>query len=257
VRGLLDGKVAIVAGIGPGLGREIALLFAEHGASLALGARTVSRCEELAAEIGDHAMGVALDVTSTESCEAAVAATVERFGGVDIVVNNAFDDGDFRRIMDADLDAWQRTFDVNFFGAVRMTRAAVPAMRARGEGKVVMVNTMSTQRIQERFGVYAASKGALATATRTLALELGGDGIRVNGIHPGYIWGPNVEAYFAHQAQRRGVDPQVVYDEVASEVALGYLPPAAEIAGAALFFASDLSRSVTGQALGVNGGHIV
>jgi NAD(P)-dependent dehydrogenase (short-subunit alcohol dehydrogenase family) len=147
--------------------------------------------------------------------------------------------------------------EVNLWGALRMTQAVVPAMRDRGDGRVVMINTMSVRRIRPRFGAYAASKGALETATKTLAAELGPHGIRVNGIHPGYIWGESVQAYFAHQAQRRATSPDDVYREVADETCLGYLPTAAEVAGSVLFFASDLSRPVTGQSLGVNAGHFL
>ncbi len=145
--------------------------------------------------------------------------------------------------------------DVNFFGALTMTQAALPALKAAGDGRIVMINTMSsTNNIEKAYGAYAASKGALAVATRTLAAELGEHGIRVNAVHPGYIMGPNVEIYFEMQAKERGITPDEVYAEVASETALGYLAPAAEIAGAAVFFASDLARPITGQFIGVDAG---
>ena len=200
-------------------------------------------------------MAVQLDITDRASCDAAVAAAVDRFGRLDALVNNAFDDGDFSRFEQADLDSWRGTMDTNLFGTLQLTQAAIAPMKQQGDGRVVMINTMSTHRIRPRFGAYAASKAALATATKTLALELGQYGIRVNGIHPGYIWGDSVEQYFAYQAQQRGVSPQDVYDEVAGETALGYLPTSEEIAGSVLFFASDLSKPVTGQALAVNAGH--
>jgi NAD(P)-dependent dehydrogenase (short-subunit alcohol dehydrogenase family) len=144
---------------------------------------------------------------------------------------------------------------VNLFGTLGMTRAAVPHLAAAGDGRVVMINSMSTQRIQPKFGAYAASKGALATVTKTLARELGPMGIRVNGIHPGYIYGDSVEWYFNHQAEKRGVTFQEVYDEVAAETCLGYLPTSEEIAGTVVFLASPLAKPVTGQMIGVNCGH--
>jgi NAD(P)-dependent dehydrogenase (short-subunit alcohol dehydrogenase family) len=158
--------------------------------------------------------------------------------------------------MDADLAGWRTTIDVNLFGAVHMTRAVVPHMKTRGGGRIVMVNTMSTERIEEGFGIYAASKAALKSMTRTLAKELGRDGIRVNGVHPGYIWGPSVEWYLKHLAEENGTTPEVEYEKVASQTALGYIPDAAEIAGAVLLLASDLARCVTGQALGANAGQV-
>ena len=128
-------------------------------------------------------------------------------------------------------------------------------MREQGGGSIVMVNSMIVRVPQPRMGVYAASKGALLAATQALAQEVGVHGIRVNSVVPGYIWGPSLEAWFAQQAQQRGVDPQVVYDEVAAQTALRHLPTSAEIADAVVFFASDLARAVTGQSLDVNGGH--
>ena len=255
---LLKDKVALISGVGPGLGRDIALAFAAHGATVVLGARTEARVREIAGEVeaaGGTAHAVTLDITDEDSCAAAVAAAAGTYGRLDVLVNNAFDDGDFSTFERADLTAWRRTMDTNFFGTLQLTRAAVAPMKEQHDGRIVMVNTMSVHRINARFGAYAASKAALATATKTLAMELGPHGIRVNGIHPGYIWGPSVEQYFAYQAQRRGISPQDVYDEVASETALGYIPPSSEIAGSVVFFASDLSKPVTGQALGVNAGH--
>jgi NAD(P)-dependent dehydrogenase (short-subunit alcohol dehydrogenase family) len=255
---LLEGKIALVSGVGPGMGRDIALAFACEGAAVVLGARTTERVEAVAAEVealGRRALPVRLDITDRASCDAAVNAAVDAFGTIDILVNNAFDDGDFKRFADADLAAWRRTVDVNLFGTLELTQAVVPVMKEHGGGRIVMINSMSAVRIRERFGAYAVSKAALATATKSLALELGPFGIRVNGVHPGYIWGDSVEQYFAYQAARRGVTPQEVYDEVAGETALGYLPPSSEIAGSVVFFASDLSTPVTGQSLGVNAGH--
>lgn len=256
MRGLVDGRVALVSGVGPGMGRDIALLLAEHGADVALGARTVERCDAIAKEVADlgrRALPVRLDITDADSCAAAVDAVVERFGRIDILVNNAFHDGDFTRFVDADLASWQHTMDVNLWGTLQLTQAVAPHMP--DGGRVVMVNSMSAVRIQDRFGAYTASKAALAAATKTLARELGRQGIRVNGVHPGYIWGESVEAYFRHQAERRGITFEERYAEVAKETALGYLPHSAEIAGSVLFLCSDLAKPVTGQALHVNAGH--
>ena len=136
-----------------------------------------------------------------------------------------------------------------------MTRACVPHLEATGDGRVIMINSMSVQRIQPKWGAYVASKGALAAITKTLALELGEKGIRVNALLPGYIYGDSVEWYFNHQAEKRGITFQEVYDEVASETCLGYLPTSEEIAGTVVFFASRLAKPVTGQMIGVNAGH--
>ncbi|MGH9137026.1 MAG: SDR family oxidoreductase [Acidimicrobiales bacterium] len=258
MKGLVEGKVAFVSGVGPGMGRDISLLLAEHGADVVLGARTVERCDIIAKEVralGKRALTVRLDVTDEASCQAAVEAAVDEYGFVDILVNNAFHDGTFRRFLDAPPDEWRGTFDVNLWGTLRLTHHVAQVMREHGGGRIVMVNSMSAVRIEERFGAYSASKAALAAATKTLAKELGRFGIRVNGVYPGYIWGESVEQYFHHLADRRGITFDEQYRSVASQTALGYLPHSSEIAGAILFLASDLAKPITGQALHVNAGH--
>jgi NAD(P)-dependent dehydrogenase (short-subunit alcohol dehydrogenase family) len=255
---LLDGKVAIVSGIGPGMGRDISLAFAREGADVVLGGRTLSKLQGVAAEVealGRRAHPVVCDIADEDACTAAVNEAAEALGRVDILVNNAYDGGDATSFLEADFDRWRQTIEVNLFGSLAMTRAAVPHLEASGDGRVIMINTMSTQRIQPKWGAYAASKGALATITKTLAMELGPKGIRVNGIHPGYIYGDSVEWYFNHQAEKRGITFQEVYDEVASDTCLGYLPDSEEIAGTAVYFASALAKPVTGQMIGVNAGH--
>ena len=255
---MLEGKVALVSGIGPGMGRDISLAFAREGADVALGGRTLAKLEGVAAEVealGRRAFPVVCDVADEAACDEAVASVVGALGRLDILVNNAYDGGDAKEFMEADFDRWRRTIEVNLFGSLAMTRAAVPHLEASGDGRVIMINSMSVQRIQPKWGAYVASKGALASVTKTLALELGPKGIRVNGIHPGYIYGDSVEWYFNHMAEKRGITFQEVYDEVASETCLGYLPHSEEIAGTAVFFASALAKPVTGQMIGVNAGH--
>ena len=256
---LLDGKVALISGLGSNLGRAVALAMAEQGADLVLAARRESRLQRVAdevAELGRQVRWVRCDVTEAEDCAALAAAIDDAHGRLDICVNNAFTEGDWTSFADADLDGgWRPPFEVNFWGTLRVTQAVLPLLERAGDSRVVMVNTMSTQRIQERFGSYAASKGALATVTKTLAVELGRRGIRVNGVHPGYIYGAAVEWYLGHLAEQRGVRAEDVYAEIADETCLKYLPPAEEVAGAVVFFASPLARCITGQSLGANAGH--
>jgi NAD(P)-dependent dehydrogenase (short-subunit alcohol dehydrogenase family) len=128
-------------------------------------------------------------------------------------------------------------------------------MKAQGSGSIIMINSMSIRVIEPRFGGYAASKGALMAAAQTMAKELGVHGIRVNSVVPGYIWGPALEGYFNQLARERSTTPAAIYAEIASRTCLNHIPTSEEISGAVVFFASDLSRVVTGQALDVNGGH--
>ncbi len=255
---LLEGKVALVSGIGPGMGRDISLQLAEHGADVVLGARGIEKCEAVAKEVEDlgrRAVPVRLDITDVESCAAAVQRAVAELGRIDILVNNAFEDGDHRAFERADLQRWRTTMETNFFGTLQLTQSVVPVMKEQGDGRIVMVNSMSSVRIEPRMGAYSASKAALATATKALALELGAHGIRVNAIHPGYIWSDKVEWYIGYLAEKEGVTYEEKLAELEAETALGYLPHSSEIAGSVVFFASDLAKCVTGQALGVNSGH--
>lgn len=255
---LLEGKVAIVSGLGPGMGRDISLALAAHGADIAMGARRPKRMAQVASEIeamGRRAISVVADITDHAACDELARRAHDELGRVDILVNNAFSDGNFKTFEESDLDEWRATFDVNFFGTLQLTKAVLPYLVEHDDSRIIMINTMSVQRIEERFGAYAASKAALATATKTLARELGPKGVRVNAIHPGYIWGPSVEWYFNHLAEQQGRTFDEVYADVANETCLRYIPSSAEIAGAVVFFASPLSKAITGQALNVNAGH--
>ena len=256
--GLLEGKVAIVSGIGPGMGRDISLALAREGADIVMAARRAEKMTEVGAEIealGRRAVAVRCDIAEDGDCRAVATAATEQLGRIDILVNNAFAEGDYKPLMEADLDEWRRTIDINFIGTMQMTRAVVPAMQELGEGRIVMINTQSSLWTKPNYGAYASSKAALAQATKTLARELGPSGIRVNGIHPGFIWGDSVKNFIQRTADSRGVPFQTVYDEVAGETCLHYLPDSAEIAGSVVFLASDLARPVTGQWFAVNAGH--
>jgi NAD(P)-dependent dehydrogenase (short-subunit alcohol dehydrogenase family) len=257
---LLEGKAAIVSGIGPGMGRDISLALAREGCDVALGARRHEHLTPVAAEVealGRRAVWVPTDITDPDACQNLADSAFEAFGRIDILVNNAFRNGYLVPFLEADLEKWRKSMEVNLFGTLQLTRAVVPYMQQLDDARIIMINTQSTQNIEPNLGSYAASKAALATATKTLARELGQYGIRVNGIHPGYIWGDNVKFYLQYLADERGVPFDDVYREIADQTCLGYIPDSAEIAGTVVFLASDLARPVTGQAINVSAGHIL
>jgi NAD(P)-dependent dehydrogenase (short-subunit alcohol dehydrogenase family) len=271
---LLQDKVVVVSGIGIGFGRDLALAMAEHGAMVVMGARREKYLASVAAEIeeaGGRCAWRTCDITDPVDCAALAQVAVDEFGGLDVLVNNAFDPGvtkgspyewepsgeltTWDTFMDADISVWRQAMEVNFFGTLNMTKAAVPHMQARGEGRVVMINTQSSMWIKPTHGAYASSKGALWTVTKTLARELGPLGIRVNSLHPGFIDGIPVSKSINESAARAGIPVEQLRQVIASETCLGYLPSGEELAGAAVFFASDLARPITGQALAINAGH--
>ncbi len=255
---LLDNRITIVSGIGPGMGYDISIACARQGADLVLLGRTPDKLDALAKDIralGRRALPVATDVADVDQCTRAVEAAHKEFGRIDVLVNNAFKGGLEPTTEKATMEEWRKIFDVNVFGSIQLTQQVIPHMRKQGGGSIVFINSMSMRIIEPGFGGYAASKGALMTAVQTLAKEVGADKIRVNSVVPGYIWGPALEGYFKHLAKQQSTTPEKIYDSIASRTALHHIPTSAEIAEAVIFFASDMSRVITGQALDVNGGH--
>lgn len=256
-RMLLENKVGIVSGVGPGIGRSIALSFAREGADVALVARNERMLRDVAAEVealGRRAIWLPADVTRADDCRGVADATHAAFGRIDVLVNNAFLSKPVGPVLEADLDAWRHTMEVNFWGALSMTQAVVPFMRELGDARLVMINASTARNPSPGYGAYSSSKNALLGVCRVLARELGPWGIRVNTVIPSATDTPNTRENLVQQAERRGVDFQAVFDEVAATTALGYMPSPDEIATAVLFFASPLSSAVTGQYLHVNGG---
>jgi NAD(P)-dependent dehydrogenase (short-subunit alcohol dehydrogenase family) len=254
---LLEGKVALVSGAGAGLGRAAGCRLAVHGARVVFSDRdagAVAASVDAVRAIGGHALGVVADITDRAMCDAAVSEAIANFGALDVLVNDAYDGGDFTRFADADLAAWRRTSDVNVFGTLTMTQAALGALRGSGSGRIVMICTHGVEVIQPAFGAYTGSKAALAHHTKLLAAELGSDGIRVNAVFPGPIWGPNLQGFLDAQARAAGVDSEVVYADFRSKNAMGQFVAADAVADCVVFLASDLSRSLTGQALYANAG---
>ena len=256
--GLLEGRVAVVSGAGPGMGRAIALELARAGADVALGARRASSWGPVVEEIealGRRSIGVGTDIRDPEQGKRLADTAAAELGRVDVVVHNAFAEEDWREPFDGfDPQRWREPIDVNVFGALALSQACIPHLRAVGGGSIVMITTLSVRNPIPLLAGYAASKRALTTAAQVLAKELGPSRIRVNCVAPGHIRGRSLDEYFAWISEQRGTTPEVVAGEIAAQNALPHLASPEEIAPAVLFFASDLSRVITGQTLDVNCG---
>jgi NAD(P)-dependent dehydrogenase (short-subunit alcohol dehydrogenase family) len=250
-------RVAVVAGVGPGIGRSTALGLAAKGCDVAVAARRSEYPESVVAELvalGARGLAVPTDMGDLEQSRALAERVATHFGRIDVVVGSAAKGGPNHTIMNADLGDWQEAWQVNVLGPLELARAAIPHLRAVGGGAIVMVSTLAVRAINPGQGAYAATKSALTVAAQTLAKEVGPDGIRVNIVVPGFVPGPNADTMFARLAERRGTTPQAVVDQMAAETALNRLPTPDDIADAIVFLASDRARSITGQTLDVNAG---
>jgi NAD(P)-dependent dehydrogenase (short-subunit alcohol dehydrogenase family) len=253
---LLQDKVVVVAGVGAGLGRSIALGSARAGADVVLAARTASRLDDVAREVaalGRRGLAVPADVTDAGSAAQLAQAAVDAFGRVDALVYNALVMPPIKDLAAADLDQVRAGFDDNVVAALRLTRQFIPALAATS-GSVVMINSMVVRYSQRTMGPYKMAKAALLAMAQSLATELGPQQIRVNSVAPGHIWGDSLKWYFSYLAKKRGVDAQQIYDETAAGIDLGRLPEPDEIADAVVFLASPMARAITGQCLDVNCG---
>ena len=256
---ILEGKTVVVSGVGPGLGREIAVAAARDGANVAIGARTQANLEKAAAEIDPSGARVAwevTDITDTGQCARLAATTVERFGRIDALVNCAALDAVFGGLENADWDSWRQTVEINLFGTMQMTQAVIPSMKERG-GSVVFIGSQAMYWSQVPQTAYAASKSAILGAVAHLARELGPYGIRVNTVVPSWMWGPPVEAYVDMTSKAQSVDPETIVNGITEQMPLGEIPSDGDVAEVVVFFASDRARMVTGQSLLVNAGEYI
>lgn len=253
---LLAGKVVLVSGIGPGLGRSIAVRSAAAGADVVLAARTKSTLDDVAHEVqalGARAVPVVTDIDDGESVENLANTARAEFGGIDALMNNAFAMPPMKDLADMSMRRLRSGFETNVLSTLGITRSLIPALAERA-GSIVMINSMVVRHSEPLYGGYKMTKAALLSMAQSLATELGPRGVRVNSVAPGYIWSDGLAEYFAALAEQRGVPPQQIYDEHAANTDLNKLPDPDSIADTAVFLASELARSVTGQCLDVNAG---
>jgi NAD(P)-dependent dehydrogenase (short-subunit alcohol dehydrogenase family) len=258
---LLDGKVSIISGIGPGLGQELAYVFAREGSDVVLAARTESKLREVAEEIERQwperrALVCPTDISDPAQTQHLVEATMAELGRIDCLVNSAYLPPPFTMFEDADFGEWRKAFDVTVFGTLTLTQQVVPHMKAAGRGSIVFVNSMIQKKPLPTQSGYATSKGALTVAARMLAKELGPSGIRVNSTFMGWMWGPPVEGYVEF-ATAQGQSREDVIADITKDIPLGIIPDDADCANAVAFLASDLASVITGAELNVNGGEMM
>ena len=244
----LAGKRILITGAARGLGRAFAAAIAEAGAKVMLADVLAEQGEAAAAEIGRGTGFVAIDLADAASIERAVAATAERLGGLDGLVNNAaLATGIGGKSFDEiDIETWDRVMAINVRGTWLVTRAAAPHLRRSGAGKIVNVASDTALWGAPRLLHYVASKGAIIAMTRSLARELGPDGVAVNAIAPGLTI---VEAtdYVPEERHRLYVDNRAMPRRQMPE----------DVVGAVLFLLSDAADFITGQLLPVNGGFVM
>ena len=257
---LLANKTVVVSGVGPGLGREIAAVALRDGANVVLGARTERKLIRTAAELdpsGTRVTHCATDINDPVQCERLMRTAVDRFGGVDAVVQVAAYETISSTVDSTTPDDWRQSFDTNVIGTVQIVRAATPHLKARGGGAVVLIGTQAMWIPQMPQLAYAASKGALLSSMFYMAKELGPDKIRVNMVVPTWKWGPPVQMYVKWQADQRGVSEEAVVGEITADMPLGKIPADEDVAEAVAFFCSDRARMITGQSLLVNAGELM
>lgn len=258
---LLKDKFVMISGIGPGLGLKLALHAAIEGAAgVALGARTAAKLEEAerrirAAGADCRILKQPTDIRDAQECRAFAEATIKGFGRIDALINNAYYHGPMgEEVQSGDFTHWYPQFETNVIGTLKMTHAVLPQMKAQKDGAIVMISTMGVKMVPlESEGGYAGSKAMLYNVSRKLAAEVGPHNIRVNSLHPGWMWGEPVRNALAQERDRWGTEEQA-YAAISAHHALRRIATDDECARAALFLASDYASAICGASLDANAG---
>jgi NAD(P)-dependent dehydrogenase (short-subunit alcohol dehydrogenase family) len=249
----LRDKIAIITGAGAGIGQSAAFRFAKEGAKLVLADISEPTVVETARQIvnsGGEAIPVACDISDEDGARLISQSAVDRFGGIDILVNNAADFTTFS-VEDATIDHWRKVLGVNVIGTALVSKHAIPHMKARGRGSIVNVGSMSGIIAQRRMATYNSSKAAIENMTRCMALDLAPFNIRVNTVCPGCVLTSATEREWI----KLGISKEQWIGERAPLHMMNRVGEATEIANAILFMASDEASFITAAHLLVDGGY--
>jgi len=250
---LLQDKVVVLAGLGPGLGAAMASRAAAEGARLVLAARTAEKLTAAAEELGGDILTVPTDVNDEDACRNLLDQALSAYGRVDALLGNAFQMPPTDPLTKVSRRKIRAAMETNVFAPLTLTTVFADALEATG-GNVVMLSSMVIRHSEPEYAAYKLTKGALHHLASSLATELGPRGIRVNTVAPGWIWEDVNKMYFEWMAKERGITPEEVYDEIAGRSDLKRIALPDEVANAVLFLASDLASAITGTCLGVNCG---
>ena len=246
----LANKTAVVTGAGTGIGRAIATAFSREGANLALVGRRKGHLESLADELGKNTVAIPADVSKKDDIHHAVEQTVKRFGDIHILVNNAgvLHVGTAEQITE---EEWDQTFETNVRGVWRFSCAVLPHFRNAGGGSIVNVASVLGINGARNRASYAPSKGAVILLTKCMAIDHGHENIRVNAICPSFV-----ETDLTAKVISDAPDPQAVRRERTAVHPMGRLGRPEDVAGMAVYLASDESSWVTGTTMAVDGGYL-
>lgn len=253
----LNGKVALVAGASKGLGKAVALGLAREGASVAIVARDQARTENAAKEIreqtGASVLALIADVTVPSDVQRVVDETVKQFGAFHILVTNAGGPppGTFVSLTD---EQWQNAVNLTLMSAVRLSRAAIPQMRAQKWGRIIHICSYSVKHPIENLMLSNSIRAAVVGLSKTQAIELSKDNILVNSVLPGWTMTERVEQLMQDRAKRANTDVRAQYAAIEKEIPLGRMAKPEEFANVVVFLASERASYVNGVALPVDGG---
>jgi len=257
----LKGKVALVTGAGPDIGRATALAFARDGADVAVSARRVEPLEVLAAEIaeetGRRSLVVPSDITDLDASAALVDRVVAELGRLDVLVNVATSGFERKPMIENDWSHYGQSVQLNVVGTMKLCADAARAMAETGGGSIINIGTLASTALQERMGEYSSTKLAMVGLSKTLAREMGRKNVRVNVVTPGFTAGQGLEGLLERMAESSGITPEEMSERVASTTELKRHVDPEDIAEACLYLGSDRARNVTGVELHVTAGALI